>query len=228
MLLLRTIDKSTRLFSLWFKILDVYKPARCRSAFLGGRERVSLKSYPLWSLSHHSALFKHHMVTSQCKGQRVQLWKEQLASGRVWSPAEKKKEIPNFSSFQCQLNIFWCRNLSGGAWWIPVKWQFRQSVSGWKGCIDWSPTGPSDISSQKRAVSIQIHNGVHLWPCRPPRWQVAEETELPFPVDSHSEGHLRLWHVGFSYAWKKRLWNWSSQHDAFEARMPNLLLNSGG
>lgn len=167
------------------------------------------------------------LVTSQCKGQRVQLWKEQLASGRVWSPAEKKKAIPNVTSFQCQLSIFWCRKLSGGTRWIPVKWQFRQNVSGWKGCIDWSPTGPSDTSSQKRAVGIQIHYGVHLWPRRPPRWQVAEDIELPFPVDGHSEGHLRLCYVGFSYAWKKGLWNWSSRHGAFEARMPNLLLNSG-
>ena len=124
----------------------------------------------LWNLilseAFHITLLslKATLVTSQCKGQRVQLWKEELASGRVWSPAEKKKEIPNFTSFRCQLNIFWCRNLSGGTRWIPVKWQFRQSVSGWKGCIDWSPTGPSDISSQKRAINLQIYHGVH---CRP-------------------------------------------------------------
>lgn len=134
------------------------------------------------------------------------------------------------------------RKLSGGTRRIPVKWQFRQNVSGWKGCIDWSPTGPSDTTSQKRAVSIQMHHCVHLWPCRHPHC-VADNTELPFPVDGHSEGQLNFCHMGSSYAWKKRLWNWSSQYGAFlylisallgplalvfEARMPNLLLNSGG
>lgn len=106
------------------------------------------------------------------------------------------------------------RKLSGGTRRIPVKWQFRQNASGWKGCIDWSPTGPSDTSSQKRAVSIQMHHCVHLWPCRHPHC-VAGNTELPFPVDGHSEGQLNFCHMGSSYAWKKRLWNWSSQYGAF-------------
>lgn len=71
--------------------IEFPKPTRFRRTFLGGSERVSLKS-PLWI---PVALFslKCHIYNLTMQGRETQLWKEESTSGRRWSPVEKRRSF---------------------------------------------------------------------------------------------------------------------------------------